>query len=264
MMSESSYYKQQYICRKKREKKFISFLRIFILLLFLILWEISARAGLIDSFIFSSPCMIWHSFYIMCKDGSIFPHLSVTITETLISFLFVVLLGAGMAVLLWICPRIAKITEPYLVVLNSLPKSALAPLLIVWFGANERTIIVCGMSVAVFGSILNLYTGFCEADPEKLKLIETLGGGKKEKLTKIILPSSVPLLLSVMKVNIGLCLVGVIIGEFIGARKGLGYLIIYSSQTFKLTWVLMSIIILCIIAIILYGILGLIEKRTHR
>ena len=264
MMPESSYYQQQYICRQKREKKFISFLRIFILLLFLILWEISARAGLIDSFIFSSPCMIWHSFYSMCKDGSILPHLSVTITETLISFLFVVLLGAGMAVLLWICPRIAKITEPYLVVLNSLPKSALAPLLIVWLGANERTIIVCGMSVAVFGSILNLYTGFCEADPEKLKLIETLGGGKKEKLTKIILPSSVPLLLSVMKVNIGLCLVGVIIGEFIGARKGLGYLIIYSSQTFKLTWVLMSIIILCIIAIILYGILGLIEKRTHR
>ena len=169
-----------------------------------------------------------------------------------------------MAVLLWTCPKLAKITEPYLVVLNSLPKSALAPLLIVWLGANERTIIVCGMSVAIFGSILNLYTGFCEADPEKLKLIETLGGGKKEKLMKIILPSSVPLLLSVMKVNIGLCLVGVIIGEFIGARKGLGYLIIYSSQTFKLTWVLMSIIILCIIAIILYGILGLIEKRARR
>ena len=163
-----------------------------------------------------------------------------------------------MAVLLWTCPRLAKITEPYLVVLNSLPKSALAPLLIVWLGANERTIIVCGMSDAIFGSILNLYTGFGEADPEKLKLIETLGGGKKEKLMKIILPSSVPLLLSVMKVNIGLCLVGVIIGEFIGARKGLGYLIIYSSQTFKLTWVLMSIIILCIIAIILYGLLGLI------
>ena len=111
---------------------------------------------------------------------------------------------------------------------------------------------------------MNLYTGFGEADSEKLKLIETLGGGKKEKLMKIILPSSVPLLLSVMKVNIGLCLVGVIIGEFIGARKGLGYLIIYSSQTFKLTWVLMSIIILCIIAIILYGLLGLIEKRARR
>ena len=182
------------------------------------------------------------------------------IVEIYGSFLFVVVLGAGMAVLLWTCPRLAKITEPYLVVLNSLPKSALAPLLIVWLGANERTIIVCGMSVAIFGSILNLYTGFGEADPEKLKLIETLGGGKKEKLMKIILPSSVPLLLSVMKVNIGLCLVGVIIGEFIGARKGLGYLIIYSSQVFKLDWLLMSICILCIIAVLLYAIIGLIEK----
>ena len=263
-MYEISRTHADYLRTIRRHKHIVHISRILILLSFLFIWEFTANVGIIDSFIFSSPGMIWRSFCSMCRDGSIFPHLSVTITETLISFLFVVVLGAGMAVLLWTCPRLAKITEPYLVVLNSLPKSALAPLLIVWLGANERTIIVCGMSVAIFGSILNLYTGFGEADPEKLKLIETLGGGKKEKLMKIILPSSVPLLLSVMKVNIGLCLVGVIIGEFIGARKGLGYLIIYSSQTFKLTWVLMSIIILCIIAIILYGLLGLIEKRARR
>ena len=154
--------------------------------------------------------------------------------------------------------------EPYLVVLNSLPKSALAPLLIVWLGANERTIVVSGMSVAIFGSVINLYSGFCQADPDKLKLIETLGGHKKEKLTKIVLPASVPLIISVMKVNIGLCLVGVIIGEFIGARKGLGYLIIYGSQTFKLTWVLMSIVILCIIAMGLYAVLNLVEKHVQK
>ena len=260
MMSEISYHQQQYIRHQKREKKLVLFLRIFILLFFLVLWEISARTGLIDSFIFSSPVMICS----MCRDGSIFPHLSVTITETLVSFLFVVVLGAGMAVLLWTCPRLAKITEPYLVVLNSLPKSALAPLLIVWLGANERTIVVAGMSVAIFGSVINLYSGFCQADPEKLKLIETLGGHKKEKLLKIVLPSSVPLILSVMKVNIGLCLVGVIIGEFIGARKGLGYLIIYGSQTFRLTWVLMSIVILCIIAMLLYFALYLIEKQVRK
>ena len=261
---DSSKAQRTFLSKYRLHKRIVTTARILLLVIFLSVWELTASHQIIDSFIFSSPVMIWHSFCSMCRDGSIFPHLSVTITETLISFLFVVVLGAGMAVLLWTCPRLAKITEPYLVVLNSLPKSALAPLLIVWLGANERTIIVCGMSVAIFGSILNLYTGFGEADPEKLKLIETLGGGKKEKLMKIILPSSVPLLLSVMKVNIGLCLVGVIIGEFIGARKGLGYLIIYSSQTFKLTWVLMSIIILCIIAIILYGLLGLIEKRARR
>ena len=117
------------------------------------------------------------------------------------------------------------------------------------------------MSVAIFGSILNLYTGFGEISQEKLKLIRTLGGGKKEELLKIVLPSSVPLILANMKVNIGLCLVGVIIGEFIGARQGLGYLIIYGSQTFKLTWVLMSICILCVIAMILYHILNLLEKH---
>ena len=190
--------------------------------------------------------------------------LGVTVTETLVSFFIVVILGAGLAVLLWCFPRLAQVTEPYLVILNSLPKSALAPLLIVWLGANERTIIVSGVSVAIFGSVLNLYAGFQNTDPDKLKLIETLGGGKKEKFQKIILPSSLPLFLSVMKVNIGLCLVGVIIGEFIGARQGLGYLIIYSSQTFKLTWVLMSITLLCIIALILYGLLGLIEKYVTK
>ena len=116
---------------------------------------------------------------------------------------------------------------------EQLPKSALAPLLIVWLGARQRTIIVAGMSVAIFGSILNLYTGFGEISQEKLKLIRTLGGGKKDELLKIVLPSSVPLILANMKVNIGLCLVGVIIGEFIGARQGLGYLIIYGSQTFQ-------------------------------
>lgn len=177
--------------------------------------------------------MIFNTFVEMAKNHSLFIHIGTTLKETLLSFLFVVVLGLGISILLWGCPRLAKVLEPYLVVLNSLPKSALAPLLIVWLGARQRTIIVAGMSVAIFGSILNLYTGFGEISQEKLKLIRTLGGGKKEELLKIVLPSSVPLILANMKVNIGLCLVGVIIGEFIGARQGLGYLIIYGSQTFQ-------------------------------
>ena len=264
MMPEPSYYQQLFLRRIKREKQLIVLWRTAVFLLFLLIWECSARYGLIDSFIFSSPSLIWKSFMEMCRDLSIFSHLGITVTETLISFFIVVILGAGLAVLLWCFPRLAQVTEPYLVILNSLPKSALAPLLIVWLGANERTIVVAGMSVAIFGSVINLYSGFCQADPEKLKLIETLGGHKKEKLTKIILPASLPLIISVMKVNIGLCLVGVIIGEFIGARKGLGYLIIYGSQTFKLTWVLMSIMILCIIAMGLYTVLNLLEKYIQK
>ncbi len=264
MMSEISYHQQQYIRHQKREKKLVLFLRIFILLFFLVLWEISARTGLIDSFIFSSPVMIWHSFCSMCRDGSIFPHLSITITETLVSFLFVVVLGAGMAVLLWTCPRLAKITEPYLVVLNSLPKSALAPLLIVWLGANQRTIIIAGMSVAIFGSILSLYNTFIQMDPGKIKLIYTLHGTRRHVLTKVILPGSVPSIINNMKVNIGLCLVGVIIGEFLAARAGLGYLIIYGSQTFKMDYVVTSIVILCTAAIVLYALLTWAESAYNR
>ncbi len=259
-MYEISPAQKQYLKKHRRDKQFVSAMRVLIFAAFLFLWEISARAGWIDSFIFSSPCQIGKTFLEMCMDQSLFSHIGITLIETLVSFLFTVVLGVGAAVLLWISSRLSRILEPYLVVLNSLPKSALAPLLIVWLGANVRTIIVAGMSVAIFGSIINLYTGFMEADPEKRKLITTLGGTKKDELLKIVLPSSVPLILSTMKVNIGLCLVGVIIGEFIGARRGLGYLIIYGSQTFKLTWVLMSIVILCIIAMALYGILSLLEK----
>ena len=263
-MPEHSPAQKQYLLRVRREKYLVHISRILLFLVFLLLWELSARNGWIDSFIFSSPSEIWQTFLRMVQDQSLFTHIGITLTETLISFAFTVFLGIGTAVLLWACPRLSRILEPYLVVLNSLPKSALAPLLIVWLGANIRTIIVAGMSVAIFGSVINLYTGFREADPEKLKLIRTLGGTKKDELTKIVLPSSVPLILSVMKVNIGLCLVGVIIGEFIGARQGLGYLIIYSSQTFKMTWMLLAIIILCIIAMGLYAILNLIEKHVQR
>lgn len=231
-MSEPSFAQKQFLLRQKRERQFITLTRIFLFLFFLALWETAARTGWIDSFIFSSPSLILQTFIEMSQNQSLFFHIGITLAETLVSFFFVVVLGIGIAVLLWACPKLSRILEPYLVVLNSLPKSALAPLLIVWLGANEKTIVVAGMSVALFGSVINLYTGFCETDPEKKKLIATLGGTKKDELLKIVLPSSVPLILSVMKVNIGLCLVGVIIGEFIGARQGLGYLIIYGSQTF--------------------------------
>ena len=166
--------------------------------------------------------------------------------------------------LLWLNKPLSKILEPYLVVLNSLPKSALAPLLIVWLGANYKTIILTGVSVAVFGSILNLYTGFMETSPDKIKLIRALHGSTAHVLFKVVLPANIPNLFSIMKVNIGLCLVGVIIGEFIGSKCGLGYMIIYGSQVFKLDWVILSILILCIIAMLLYFLLGRLEKRFVR
>ena len=144
-----------------------------------------------------------------------------------------------------------------------MPKSALAPVFIVWLGNNVKTIIVAAVSVAVFGSIITLYTNFIGVEEDKIKLIKTLGGSKKDVLFKVILPSNVPSIISVMKVNIGLSLVGVIIGEFLAAKAGLGYLIIYGSQVFKLDWVIMSVVILCILATFLYKILNFIERKVQ-
>jgi NitT/TauT family transport system permease protein len=263
-MHELSTAQIQFLKQRQHEKRQIHFCRAMLLFFFLALWEITAQLGIIDSFIFSSPSLIFKTFVTMLREQNLLAHIGITLMETLASFALVLIFGIGIAVLLWMSPKVSQILEPYLVVLNSLPKSALAPLLIVWLGANVRTIIVAGMSVALFGAILNLYTGFRETDEETCKLIATFGGGKTDCLKHVVFPSSIPLILSVMKVNIGLCLVGVIIGEFIGARSGLGYLIIYGSQTFKLNWVLMSIVILCVIAMVLYGILNTIEKHYLR
>lgn len=251
---------EQYLRRMKRRRYSILAARILILILFLVLWEVCSNTGIIDSFIFSSPSRIALCFWEMVLDRSIFLHIGVTLYETIASFLLVTVLSVLAAVLLWCSRRLSEILEPYMVVLNSLPKSAMAPLLIVWLGATPTTIIVAGMSVAIFGSIMNLYTGFTTVDQEKIKLIYTLHGSRRHALFKVVLPGSVPTIISNMKVNIGLCLVGVVIGEFLAARNGLGYLIIYSSQVFKMNWLLMSIVLLCVMAMVLYAVIGVVEK----
>ncbi len=252
---------EQYLKQQRRHKKIIIGMRILIFVSFFALWELAADLGWIDDFIFSSPSRILTCFLSMVSDGSLFAHLGITLLETLVSFGLVVAFTLIVAVLLWLNESVSKTLEPYMVILNSLPKSALAPLLIVWLGGNYKTIIVTGMSVAIFGSIMSLYTNFMEISPSKIRLIQTLGGTRKDVLFKVLLPANIPNLLSIMKVDIGLCLVGVIIGEFISSRQGLGYLIIYGSQVFKLDWVLMSIVILCLIAMTLYWVINLLDKQ---
>ena len=239
----------------------IALARILLLITLIAAWEIGARTGSLNAFVFSSPSRMINTFIDMVTAGTLFIHVGVTLGETILSFLITMVIGVGVAVLLWCSRTLSEILEPYLVMLNSLPKSALAPVLIVWLGNNVRTIIVAAVSVAVFGCIMTLYTGFREIDEDKLKLIRTLGGGKKQIITKVLIPGSVPLIVSSMKVNIGLCLVGVIIGEFLAAQYGLGYLIIYGSQVFKLDLVMMSIVILCIISAGLYLGVNVLEKK---
>ena len=195
-MNELSQGQIYYLNKQRRRRKIVRFSRAAILLGFLFLWEFTANTGIIDSFIFSSPSRIALCLRDMILDGSIFLHIGVTLYETLLSFALVILLSLAIAVLLWFSPGLSEVLDPYLVILNSLPKSALAPLLIVWLGANKTTIIVAGMSVAIFGSILNLYANFITVDPDKLTLIYTLHGNRFHALTKVVIPSCIPAIVS--------------------------------------------------------------------
>lgn len=247
--------------KHRRHHHMITFWRILVFALFLALWELSADFGWIDSFFFSSPSRVVLCFIKQIQTNSLLSHIAVTLFETIVSFLLVLMISLIFSTLLWYSLKLSEVMEPYLVVLNSLPKSALAPLFIVWLGTGTKTIIVAGISVAVFGSIISFYTAFRQVDEEKLTLIYTLGGAKRDAFMKVVLPGSVPIILSTAKVNIGLALVGVIIGEFLAARRGLGYLIIYGSQVFKLDMVITSIIVLCVIALLLYQSVQIIEHQ---
>ena len=255
---------QEFIAKEIRHRRQVVIVRFMLLVLLLALWELAADFGWINSFIFSSPSMIAKCLLGMAADGSLFLHSGVTLLETVVSFALVVAVGLAVALMLWCSRSLSEILEPFLVMLNSLPKSALAPLLIVWLGNNMRTIIVAAISVALFGSILTLHTGFSQMDGEQVKLIYSLGGSRRDVLLKVLLPGSLPLIISNMKVNIGLCLVGVIIGEFLSARAGLGYLITYGSQVFAMTMVVTAIVVLCLMSVVLYQGIALIEKHYSR
>lgn len=231
-MNESSKAQILYMKRTRQHNKLVLFFQLFLFVSFVILWEIASRSGWINSFIFSSPSRMIATGRELLITGELLKHIGITLAETFLSFLLVALVSLLTAILLWWNHTLSEILEPYLVILNSLPKSAMAPIFIVWIGNNPKTIIVTAISVAVFGSILNLFTSFQSTDPDKLKLIRTLHGSRTDCLTKVVLPMNLPAILSILKVDIGLCLIGVVIGEFLAARQGLGYLIIYGSQVF--------------------------------
>lgn len=253
-----------FIKKVKRYNLTISLLRILIFVAFIILWETAAQLNWINSFVFSSPLRVLKTLVKMYSDGSIFNHIMVTLGETLLSFGLIVVLGISSALILWMFTPLSHVLEPYIIVLNSLPKSALAPMLIVWLGNNPKAIIVTAISIAIFGTILNIYTAFSNTDPEKIKLMRTFKASRFQIFMKLVLPASLNTIISNMKVNIGLCLVGVVIGEFLAARSGLGYLIIYGSQVFKMDWVVMSIAILCIISVILFKLTDMTEKLVKK
>ena len=253
-----------FLSRIRKRKAAVAVIQCMLLVIFFVFWEIAARHNWIDPFIFSQPSRMAEAAVKMLQDGSLFLHIGTTLWETVAGFLLGTILGTLAAVLLWWNRFICDISEPYLVVLNALPKTALAPIIIVWFGNTQKSIIIVALLTSVVVTILSVLNGFLQVDEEKIKLIRIFGGTKKQVLTKVVFPANIPVMLNALKINVGLSFVGVIVGEFLVAQKGLGFLIIYGGQIFKLDWVMMSVIILSLLAAGMYQGIAILEKRFTR
>ncbi|MTI96355.1 MAG: ABC transporter permease [Firmicutes bacterium] len=249
-----------YLKTVKRNKAKIIACQILLLICFLLIWEGAARIGLINPFITSQPSRIVTTLVNLYNEGQLFYHTGVTIFETVVGFTLGTIFGTVIAIILWWSDFLAKVLDPYLVVLNSLPKIALGPILIVWIGSGMSAIIAMALLVSLIVTILGVYTGFAQVDPERIKLVKTFGASKLQILQKVILPASVPTIISALKINVGLSWVGVIVGEFLVSKAGLGYLIVYGGQVFRLNLVMTSVIILSIAAAIMYQAVVLLEK----
>ncbi|KAF5051423.1 putative aliphatic sulfonates transport permease protein SsuC [bioreactor metagenome] len=253
---------EQYLKNLKKEKDFIKITQVMIFAVFIVLWEAAARYRLIDTFLTSSPGAIFELIVKFVKDGSLFNHLYVSTTETIAGFFTGTILGFFVSILLWWFEKLARITDPYMVILNSLPKTALAPIIILWAGMGFSGIVVTAASISVIVTIMTLYTGFINVEKDKIVLLKTLGANKFQILKKVIIPSNIPNIMSVIKVNIGLSWIGVIVGEFLVSKAGIGYLILYGSQTFKLDLVMMGVFILGLIAAVMYFFAAWLEKKV--
>lgn len=253
-----------YLKKQKRNAVAVNLARAGVLIALLSLWEIGARLSLIDPFITSSPSRVVKTIGELYKNGNLFYHIGVTLAETTAGFIIAVLLGYSVAILLWLSDSVRKIFEPYIVVLNSLPKIALGPLIIIWIGTGYSAIIFMTVLVAVIVCIMNTLTGFLAVDKTMLTLMRAMGANRRETLKKLIIPASVPTLMNTLKVAVGLSWIGSIMGEYIVSKAGLGYLIVYGGQVFRLDLVMTATIILCALAGGMYGVIALIEKRVTK
>lgn len=249
-----------YLRKVKLRKIEIFMTQISIVVAFIAIWEILARTGKIDSFITSQPSRILKTFMNL-SSNDLLEHLKITCIETIIGFLLGTGLGAIIAIILWWSSFISKVSEPFLVILNSLPKIALGPVIIIWVGAGMPAIIVMALAISLIVTILEILNGFLHTDKDKIRMAQTFRANKLQILTKIVIPANIPTFFNTLKVNIGLTLVGVISGEFLVSKGGLGYLIVYGGQVFQLDLVMASVIILAVVAALMYESIVLLEKK---
>ena len=259
-LTECTLEHKQYLQKVKKKSILVTVIRFSILLLFLLLWELSARFEWINPFITSSPSRIAVTIADLYKNGTLFYHLGTTLWETLAGFFIAVALGYAIALLLWWSEVFRRISEPYFVVLNALPKIALGPLIIIWCGTGSKAIVFMTVLIGLIVAILNMLNGFMATDENKLLLLRSMGASKWQILTKLVVPSSLPNFISMLKINVGMAWIGSIMGEYIVSKAGIGYLIVYGGQVFKLDLVMSAVFILCVLASIMYALVALLEK----
>ncbi len=263
-MSTYSFEHQVFLKKKKRERILIGFSRLFIIVLFLSIWEYFVQIGLLNSFLYSSPSKISMTILSLIQSGQLFKHILITLYEVFISFFISSFLGIFIAFLFWRFPLLSKILDPYLTILNSLPKVALGPLIIIWVGAGTPSIILMALLISIFSTIIQTYTGFISVPERYLILLKSFQAKPLSIFTKLILPYNYENIISCLKINISLTLIGVIMGELLVSKSGLGYLIMYGSQIFQLDLVISSIVLLGIISYLMYFILDKISIFIHK
>lgn len=253
-----------YLAHRKRRAVTIRLLRIAVLVVFLAQWEITARLGLVDMFVVSAPSRILTTLSGLLRSGALWVHLGASCMEMIVGFVLGTLLGVLIAVALWWSDTLSSVLEPYLVVLNALPKTALGPIFIVWIGAGTESIIAMTVAISVFVTILNMFVAFCATDPEKVRLMQTFGASRRQTLRVLVLPANYPALFNTLRVNVGLAWVGVIMGEFLVSKAGLGYLIVYGSQVFNMDLVMASVLLLAIAAVGMYEAVLFLERLVKQ
>ncbi|HLR21480.1 MAG TPA: ABC transporter permease [Tissierellaceae bacterium] len=245
----------------EREKYYVLTTQISLFILGLIIWEVAAVFGWIDAFLTSKPSAIFKLFVQYLFHNRLLYHIGISVAETIVGFIAGTVLGIMIAIGLWWSDFWAKVLDPYLVILNSLPKTALAPIIIIWVGAGYSGIIVTAISISIVVSIMNMYESFKSVNRDQIKLMNTFGASKFQILKTLILPASIPDLINTLKISIGLSWVGVIVGEFLVSKAGIGYLIVYGSHVFKLDIVMMGVVVLALISALMYKGISIIEKR---
>lgn len=251
---------KEYLNRNKRYNILIVSIQILIIISFLFLWEYGARKEIIDSFITSSPTEIIETIINLIKSNNLFNHIIITIIETVISFVLGTLIGIIIASILWYYKTLAKVVDPFLTLINSLPKIALGPIIIIWAGAGIKSIIIMALLISTIVTIINIYQGFIDTDELKIKLMKTFKASKIQIYTNLVLPNSFTNIISTLKINISMSLIGIIMGEFLVSKQGIGYLIMYGSQIFNLDLVMTGILILSILSLIMYYLILYLEK----